>query len=422
MSELATPIAIASVLAINLLLLAVWQARWRWALKCQSVCNSTIRKAAAACAVTALVLVAWFYATLPDPIVRTSLRANVERFQFQVVAPVNASQRVSGMRLRTIGEEKGRCVDGVIQPQAGTFVEFVRTARGQTGIRVEFRDERDDDGKTTVAVLLAANKEPERIVGGIDLSPDTGHCLGRPPDRFAIDGVAEFGHEFRAADLGRDPAAGYLSDGWVSMFITGIDRILFWPLSPRLIQVESVLLPAGSRVQAAPPKAVGKNEDSRARWIGVATADMQQRGFVVDASTNARVIEIRLSGAERERSELRVSDFTRATQDGNILWFYTSVVAIWGAAVAVLSDVAKKWLATRLGLEPKEMPSSTTGVRPSLRKPVRSRPRGTLKLLLLTFALAGMTFDSSAAPVRLTTASSSAKVGCLLTTLVFAAS
>lgn len=395
------PGLVAFVIAVTLFLLFMffWKSKFTWVETCRNFCDTRLKIAVLSTLVVLISVGLFVYLVLPEPVVRTNLRAHVERFEFEVLDPINASQRISGMKMRNIGDTNFRCVDGLVQPQIGTKIAVSRHDRGQTIFRIEFGDGRDNDERTTVATFIARDEEPQRLIGGLQFSTDS-ECPGVPPERIAIDGLASFGHEFRPASLTSDVAAGYLSDGKITMFINAIDDFLFFKREPRLIHVESTIIPAGARVRALATKEASASIYNGPRWTGLATTGQQSREFIVDVYTNAPGVEILLSGATRDQLKLQVSDFTRASKDPNIVAFYSMISSLVLGIGAVLKELAVKYLGFGKTDQPKlYQDKKSTPNHSSSRK---GASRKASLFLLATLFSSGPLSDADALPVRLT--------------------
>lgn len=399
------PGTVAFVIFVFLILgvLFFWKVNFTWVKQCREFCDTGLKIAAVSISIVLISIGLFLYLVLPEPVVRTNLRATVERFEFEVLDPINASQRISGMRMRSIGDSNSACVDGLVQPQLGTKVAVSRHDKGNVVFRIEYRDARDDDERTTVANLIAKEKEPHRLVGGLEFSVDS-ECPGFPPERFAIDGLASFGHEFRPASLTSEAAVGYLSEGKITMFINAIDEFLWFKRDARLIHVESTIVPAGARVLAAVSKDQSGSIYEGPRWTGLATIGQQSRDFIVDVYTNAKSVEILLSGATRDRLKLQVGDFTRVSKDPNIVAFY-SVISIFALGLGtLLIKILEKFAVKYLGFEKSEFtePSGEKWQSPADSKPQEGAGSKAKLLLFAVLLSSGGFSDALALPVRLT--------------------
>lgn len=274
-----------------------------------------------------------FFLTLPDPRVRTIFKGKAEIIRVIALIPEVAGFRVGRMKAIPDDADDGPCIDGLARPAQGVQVTYLRVDKGFLRIDLAFPNAAADDRRPTAFLDMRDGRKlslagPHRLV-----EVEETICPGLPPKRLAIQGDAVFGRELLPASAERDSAIGHLSEGKIVMFGQSVDRLFGGiPVQPRIYSVEEIELPAGSRVGAR-SMAV---DDARPVWWGIAQIDPNQRGFSIDASTNARRVLLVMPGSERAGETIEVGDFFQLTEDPTVFWVFIGLAAL---ATGLLSAI-----------------------------------------------------------------------------------
>jgi len=353
--------------------------------------------------VVAIMLLAAIY-TLPDPVVRSVLRAETEFLRVTVANPAVAGFRVGRMRAIPDAAGTGPCIAGLLTPAAGMEVSLLRVGTGSLVIRLglpETTAVEPDDAATPelmVGTITSADDVPAALRGPHRFVDDAA-CPQAPTARLAIHGDAEFGREMGLARPTREVAEGYLSEGSLSIFVHSVDSLLgIFRLPSRIYQVQQIAVPAGARLSAMQ----GPRQPGNPVWWGIARVDPARAGMSIEASTQARNIRLVVPGSESGGSTFRIGDFFHLAEDPNVFWIYTILSAILAMVIATstewigrLVDRLAAWfrpVEPSCDLPPQAPPPQAADAAPS------GRP-GALALLLATTLGTGAAW---AEPVRLT--------------------
>jgi hypothetical protein len=270
-------------------------------------------------AVSAIVLSGWliFLRRLPEPNVWAELKATSGYVAFRVTQPDFAAFRVEGLRAGTL-EPGWICVDGLVEPKPGVWVEYRRGGPKQLLIKIT---PPDPDG---VAATIPGTKTP--LNGEIHLTLDPKSCpKGEAPTRLPIFGPAVFGHQPEPATASGQPP-GALLKGEIEVYALASRDLVLGMTFPSLVYLLSSFdLPPGATVcadvkrdrEGANPTTScallqdsGSAEEEALRsWIGVATPAVSNNGFDVAATTTAPGTDPRI--ALHPRQGLRAAHRSR---------------------------------------------------------------------------------------------------------------
>jgi hypothetical protein len=333
------------------------------------------------------------YWLLPEPVVRAELKANAEFVRIEVVNPEVSGIRIGRMRAVPDDEDTGSCISGLVLPERGAEVSYLRVGKGRLYISLAPKADAAPSGPAVRSAILRQQDGSRLSLNGPYRFVEDESCSGQPVERLTVNGVAEFGRELRGADLNREPAAGYLFDGEINIFVHSVERIAMLRLPPRIHKVENMSVPTGSRVGARPAV-----DGTPSVWWGLANIDREVRGLAIEAVTYAPGVSMTVPASDGASIRIDFGLYSRVSDDPNLLWFF-------GIVSFLLTGLALPLAAKPLEglLRGFASPVEERGTRVAFWRRKRNRDAGIVAVAALVMMGSPLAFRRAAAePVRLT--------------------
>ncbi|MCJ2025146.1 hypothetical protein [Methylobacterium sp. J-067] len=210
---------------------------------------------------------------------------------------------------------KPLCLTGVLVPASGTRVTYKRFHDGPVSVVLERRDGMPagnldlGEAATPEAVKRASWLRLEAVTTKGDDAPKS-LCPGDPFLRLPVYGVAEIGSELRPLGRGREPSAGVLLDGTVTIFVRTLE---FGGLVPKTriypSSISDITLPPGSKVLED-----SADGEVRRPWTGFVQADADD-ALGVKLITEAKRLAILRPGIGLTPEILSFSFFSQLMND-----------------------------------------------------------------------------------------------------------
>jgi len=290
-------------------------------------------------AIVAFLIYLLWLRLLPLPPHWTALKATSEYVGYRVIDPDASTLRVGGMFGAVIGEQSRDlgCVNAIVTPAQGTWVEYRRGGKDQLTISIE------PFAKGPTANMAASGGDGGPVVGKLQLTLDPS-CPGVAPNRFPISGPAAFGEELARPGATGELPPGLLLKATVDVYALALQRVLMITLPEVVYSVMSFDVPPGVVVcadahadqtlgeaprlpspgrpaSAATPPDVAA--DSVIAWNGAAFAS--DGGFEISAATNAPGLVLQSTRTFGQSTPTRRIDLGRHAQvlkDPNLLWLH----------------------------------------------------------------------------------------------------
>lgn len=287
---------------------------------------------------------------LPEPRVWVGLKTTTEYAAFRVTQPDLVAFGVGGMSASSLDQGR-RCVDGVVAPKAGAWVEYRRGGPKELSIQIH----PPANGESS-ATIPGDKGTALPLTGGVQLVLDK-TCRGDPPTRLPILGPAVFGHQPEPTKAnGLQP--GILLKGVVDVYALAQEHLLLMKFPSSVYLLSSFELPPGSVICADTAREMapesqsadchGLGEQSRdddrglRNWVGVVTPSVFNNGFDIAATATAAglILESSLTfGRDAPVKRIDLGAHDQFLKDPNILWVQFRVGAlllIWQAVLSVV--------------------------------------------------------------------------------------
>jgi hypothetical protein len=271
-----------------------------------------------------------FLALLPEPRTWAGLSATSEYVGYRVIKPSFVAFHAGQMRLVTPSIAKKRCVDGLVEPQMGAYVEYRRGDKATYEISITPKE-----GASAAKIYFEPDK-PTEISEALTLVRDDDCKGGLEPSGLPIFGPAVFGSYTRAAtSSGVRPV--WLLKGAVRIYALAQRKITWMSFPPAIYLLSEFDLPAGAvlcgtgdqeqsgrpeNCDASGPGPAPADGVALPYWTGTASPAPFDNGFDVAATSSAPALLLSSSAAfggdATQRIDLGAHD--QFLKDPNILW------------------------------------------------------------------------------------------------------
>lgn len=278
-----------------------------------------------------------FISSLPKPMTRIHLTAKTKTVAYSVSNPEMVKIELREVRLNIpdkneihFGDDTTVCVTGELRPAENSILRYTRSSDEVITIEI---DEIDEVSKSSVFIAMEAPslnggakkksfKKEYRLENAttIVIHPKDKECRSVVPDALPIWGPAEIGDE----GLESSPP----TSGEIKVYARSIKED-----SAALYQAGEFVIPSLSRISEQKNDIVFNGED----WFGSVTIpkDKDEKGFKVQATTNAKSLRIYQPGREQEGYDIiEVSRFDRQFKDPAIQW-----VQMWVAIFVITAEI-----------------------------------------------------------------------------------